>query len=323
MGSALISELLEIPLQDPDQAMEVAGSPEAKPISAMRIGRCAKTSELIFEKEVPLLFGNVPVTAYCKLISGDGREDYRHLTWDRFEAKPQIDTLISTNDHLVVAFFPYRSGWSFTGRFKTGYHDPRRKPDLSDETVRSREEAADRFESYSHNLREASRTKVAGISVFSDSLLDEEANAVSLENLWKVFGVCSDPDAKANELAAHSHCIKLRKIIDNGLITINGKVYELPFSVATAVNTFIFASIYQAMAGPHEEDTSDWIGEPVIKKFDYVLRGHLQRCVRSQSWEEKEHDAIRSIIDALEHRQRIRQLLKRDRRQPGPKKPTN
>ena len=279
MGAHSLAQLLPPPPETVDHAKEIGGYAAPRSLTAMRVG--LKEDKLVYLDEVPISH------AVKWRVEEYGQN--QRARWNRLEFKAdRRDTPIKPGEYLIVAEHPYASGWVQVASFKSACKKgPTERPDPTVGTYPSQSDFIGWVETQPHDYWETGNYLTAGISEPDIPLLDGQQRN-TFPSLVYAYGLCSvDPKEYAALLFESSEAQHLLQTTRDNTIRFwfpRAKLSSRPKlkeETISASAELLWLSIYQALAGPHEE-SNRWSGRLVMEKVDDIYRGHLNTVNRQK-----------------------------------------
>ncbi len=187
-----------------------------------------------------------------------------------------------TADWLILAEAPYSNCWVGHAPFKRGSQKAgEQRPSLE---AASLDEALTLLGAVSNDLWEKGRRWTAGFTQPEMPLSSNRAAREPGKNALWVFGVCSDPPALVEELAASRMAASLLDVDRVFHPGPNGTAVgdDVHPRVLEERNSLLLIAIKQAMAGPTDPawDNDSWVGRPVMALAGRIFRDHLYNRTR-------------------------------------------
>ncbi len=147
------------------------------------------------------------------------------------------------------------------------------------------------IESLPFDYFEAGNYLTAGISYPDQPFLDSVQNRSRDARL--VFGVCEEPRHAENFVLGSMVVRELLRQTEENTIQfwmkgVDAGAIKLHDEVRENASFIMLCSIRQALAGPHDEDTTAFIGQPVTELIDHIYRNHLNNANRAEQAEAHE-----------------------------------
>ncbi len=272
----------ELPVEDGDfdRSVEIGSSPVSSPITLMRVA--PKDGEFCYLEEIPASLRFDRCDAEFSL-GVDSSTPYRHLWW-RFVVKVEKkETRIRVNneavDSLMLARWPYSSGWSCSRRFKNPSKKGQSVPDPRlTQRFATEKDFVLAVESLAFDYFETGNYFTAAISFPEEPFFEDAQNRN--QNASILFGVCNNPQQTEVDLLEHPTILKLLaqteantiRFWPDGVATDGLKLYD---EVKDKGPFLMLCSIRQALAGPHNSVANEFIGRPVTDLVDRIYRNHL------------------------------------------------
>lgn len=234
----------------------------------------------------------------------------KKLRWNRLAIKIKTKTdLTESNEHLIIAEFPYSSLVGFWVPFKK-----RNRNGIS--AIKSQLEShvfrdGLQFLDWMHSLEfdyGVSTADVYTASVFVPdvSLLYRTAKLPS-KKLALVYGICADPDATYKALFGSQTAKDLLEYTSAGTLRFTkerGKKVEIKQKVKDLAPELIACSIRQAMAGLHKKRV-DLIGKPVEVNVSYIYRDLINCLNRAKDEDLDALDRYNNAVHANSKKQLV------------------
>ena len=266
------------------QPEEIGGFQRFYEFTAMRVVRRASDGVFVYHgEEGPLIVD--------KNASRELRDSAdKSFSWWRFEVySEEKNCPIDSGDSLVMADYPPSMKRVHVAPFKKGFVNNRPDPS-STEMFESESDAIGWVDGLK---RDYFYTKSGAVAAFSrpGGILDlaDARNYPRNQASRLVLGVCEDLVSFKAQLLESDFVQELLMIVTEKKIQlgpkkVKSKEYEqYPIQLSQVIidesYSLMDTAIVQALAGP-QIDSDKWLGEPVLKKVDYLFRDHLHNKYR-------------------------------------------